>query len=102
ATNGGDQCISLSQYESQMEPTLFADLSAAGAGDVLGPYPFDEEGNVYLIEITSIDVPPFEAVADQIMASLPADDGSAAMTELVSEILDGDDVRVDPRFGRWD
>lgn len=102
ATNGGDQCVSLTQYESQMEPTLFADLSAGEAGDVLGPYPFDEEGNVYLIEITSIDVPPFEAVADQIMASLPADDGSAAMTEMVSEILDGDDVRVDPRFGRWD
>ncbi len=68
----------------------------------MGPYQYDEEGNVVLVEIRSASVPPYEEVSEQIIASLPVDDGSAALDALTAEILAGDDVRVDPRFGRWD
>jgi hypothetical protein len=102
AARGGDQCALRSQFEQQLDPTAFGDIAGAAEGDVVGPYAYDEEGNVVIVEIRSSSVPPFEEVSEQIIASLPVDDGSAALDVVTSEILAGDDVRVDPRFGRWD
>jgi hypothetical protein len=102
AARGGDQCALRSQYEQQLDPTAYGDIAGAAEGDVVGPYQYDEEGNVVIVEIRSASVPPFEEVSEQIVASLPVDDGSVALDVLTAEVLAGDDVRVDPRFGRWD
>lgn len=102
AARGGDQCALLSQYQQQLDPAVVTEITEAAEGDVIGPYQYDQEGNVVIVEIRSSSVPPFDEVAETIIASLPVDDGSAALSELTYEILDGDDVRVDPRFGRWD
>lgn len=102
AARGGDQCALVSEYEQQLDPTAFGDIAGAAEGDVVGPYQYDEEGNVVIVEIRSASVPPFEEVSETVIASLPVDDGTAALDALTIEILGGDDVRVDPRFGRWD
>ena len=102
AARGGDQCALLSQYQQQLDATAFGDIAGAAEGDVVGPYQYDDQGNVVIVEIRSSGVPPFEEVAESIISTLPADDGSAALDALTLEILGGDDVRVDPRFGHWD
>lgn len=96
---GGGDCPLLSQLEQQLQPEAFQEIAGVPDGGVVGPFQYDDEGNVVLVDVSAREKVPFEEVAEQISASLP---GDARLDIAVREALSRTEIRVDPRFGRWD
>lgn len=106
AAAGGDlgECLTV---EGLVQANLGQDIvdlvANLDAGQVAGPVDLgtDETGQTLqaLLEVRDRQVQPFDAVADQIMASLT---GDAALATRVQEALAEADIHVDPRFGTWD
>ena len=102
AAAGPPQCLALTQLQQQVQPELFEALAGAEAGDVIGPYPYDETGEIQtLFGIEERQVTPFEQVRDAILQQLPSA-GDQAVSDLLLEEAPQADVSVDPRFGSWD
>ncbi len=101
ALDGPPQCTALSQLQSQLQPEAFQQLASAAEGDVVGPFAFDDQGNVVLVEIQSTQLTPFEEVREAILTQIPAP-GDQAVSDLLTREAPEADVSVDPRFGTWD
>jgi hypothetical protein len=102
AANGElGQCLTLQQLAqaglSQDVLGLVAELGSGEATDAIDL----GDGFAYFFEVQSRQTPEFEAVVDQITATLP-DPGEAAVQALVAEERPDADISVDPRFGEWD
>lgn len=105
---GQDQCAPGAQWEQARDQSAqqggltdpYDDLLAAVDGDVVGPYQADEQGNVMLL-LAQVETPEYEDVADQVVEAARAD-GDWRLRRILEEEARGIDVRVDPRFGRWD
>lgn len=96
---GGGDCTLLSQLQQQLQPEAFQEISGVPDGGVVGPFQYDEVGNVVLVDVSPREKVPFEEVAEQIAANLP---GDARLDVAVREALGRIEIRIDPRFGRWD
>lgn len=95
------QCQPLSTFQQQLQAEAFEQLASAVAGDVVGPFAYDEEGNVVLVEVPEVRLTPFEEVRELILQNIPAA-GDQALNDLVTSTLAEADVSVDPRFGTWE
>lgn len=100
AAEGQSQCIAVGQLQESGGEA--AELAAADEGDVIGPVPYDEAGDQQaLIEAYQREVAPFAEVRESIREQLTGS-GEAQIAALLQEEVGRVDVRVDPRFGRWD
>lgn len=95
------ECLALPQLQQQIEPALFESIATAAEGDVIGPETFDEMGNLGLIEVEGRQQQAFVDVQEQIAQQVPAT-GEAEVDALLERRLRRVEVRLDPRFGRWD
>lgn len=98
--DGPPQCQSLSGFQQRLQPEAFQRLAGAAEGDVVGPFAFDEQGNVVLVEIEQTGLTPFEDVRQAILQSIPAA-GDQALEDLVQATIPEADISVNPRFGTW-
>ncbi|HXH56008.1 peptidyl-prolyl cis-trans isomerase [Iamia sp.] len=95
------ECTPLSQLQQQLQGEAFEQIASSEVGGVSGPFAYDDQGNVVLVEVQDIQLAPFEDVRDTLLQQLPAG-GEAALGELIEAELAETDVRIDPRYGRWD
>lgn len=97
---GGDlRCATREQIQQQLAPELAEPILAAEVGQVLDPVTVGEE--IIVIGLRELQAVPYESVRDQIIES-QGSASDAQLTEALRAELDGLDVQVDPRFGRWD
>ena len=101
SVQGDPQCTALSQLQQSLQPEAFQSLAQAAEGDVVGPFQYDDQGNVVLVEVQRTQLTPFDQVRDAIIGQLPAA-GDQAVADLVREAATTFDISVDPRFGSWD
>ncbi len=99
AARGGSDCPLLSQLQEGLQPEAFQQIDAVPDGGVVGPFQYDEAGNVVLVEVSPREKVPLEEVAEQLATDLP---GDARFEAAVREALGSTDIRIDPRFGHWD
>lgn len=94
------QCGPLLGFQQNLGPDALAEILAAGEGEVTGPFELGD-GSVVLAQATDRAQIPFDQVRQQIIDNVPST-GEQAVSDLVQERLDAVEIRVDPRFGRWD
>lgn len=87
----GSACIVTPQAAQVLGPEVVAALLGAGPGDIVGPVRGSAGWHV-------VQVRPYEEVADDANALVQQYGGLL----LFEGFLTGLDVRVDPRYGRWD
>ena len=73
-------------------------IAQMSIGEVSDPVALPD-GGAAIFELQDRQGQPFDAVADQLRASLS---GDAALGRLVQQHLADADVHIDPRFGSWD
>lgn len=95
------ECTPLTQLQQQLQGEAFEQIAASEVGGVSGPFAYDDQGNVVLVEVQDVQIAPFEDVRDTLLQQLPAG-GETALGELLETELAETDVRIDPRYGRWD
>lgn len=100
SVQGPPQCTATSQLQQQLDAAAFQELSAGAEGDVTGPFAYDAEGNVVLVELQAVQTTPFEEVRDLLLEQLPSA-GSQAVATLIEEEVPKADVTIDPKFGTW-
>lgn len=102
AAQGGrlGECGPLAAFQEQLGPEALQQILATEDGGVAGPFDAGD-GRVVLAQVTERSLLAFEDVRQQIIDNVPAS-GEQAVSDLVQERIPDLDVRVDPRFGRWD
>lgn len=101
AAAGGElgECLTTTQLgQVGLDPTVVDLIVGLDSGEATGSVDLGD-GLGYWFEVQERQEQPFEAVAEEIKAGLS---GEVALQERVQEGLSEVDVRVDPRFGRWD
>jgi hypothetical protein len=96
AAEGG--ALGCTTIDSIGDPTLADAVRDLAVGDVSAPVAI-EQGSV-ILTVTSMDLPPFDQVREQVdqrLQALP----QVALNDWLAQRLDGAEVDVNPRYGRW-
>jgi parvulin-like peptidyl-prolyl isomerase len=97
AEQGGD----LGEFaRGRMVPEFEDAAFAAEIGELVGPV--ESQFGFHVIEVTGRTEQELAEVSDQIREELRSGREGAAVQSWFDELLEGAEVRVNPRFGRWD
>ncbi|HYI62852.1 MAG TPA: hypothetical protein VEW93_13740 [Acidimicrobiales bacterium] len=106
SSNGDAGCAPDLQVQQQLPPEIWAGISTVLQGGIAGPFsaasqqdPTSED--VLFFEVGQPSVAPFEQVQEFLNTNIDLV-GRDLSARLLSAELEGAEVRIDPRFGRWD